>query len=182
MAKVRCYFLSLTGAVYGFLGADGQALQFGHRLVQLLFFILGCAFETRRPLHRAVRRIDRDFKVRANKRAGQVSIVDPQPDDMRSIPVRKLRLIEGAKTRRVRRAQLLRYRRFRSLEIFSFVCAAGQGDGHREENEQQDWLHMSGFHRLRLIAKVLKYSAKEQTLTFTEYLSCHVDVQSNSMG
>jgi hypothetical protein len=101
---------------------------------------------------------------------------------VRSIPAKKLRLIDCAKTRRLRRAQLLRDRRFRSLEIFSFVCAVGQGDGQREENEQQDWLHMSGFHRLRLIAKLLKYSGKEQTLTFADYLTDHVDVQSNSMG
>ena len=53
---------------------------------------------------------------------------------MRSIPAKKLRLIDCAKPRRLRRAQLLRYGRFRSLEIFSFVCAVGQGDGHCEES------------------------------------------------
>ena len=160
MAKVRCYLLSLSRGSQRFPRGRRQALQFGHRLVQLLCFILGCAFETRRPLHRAVRRIDRDFKVRANKQAGQVSIVDPQPDDMRSIPVRKLRLLEGAKTRRVRRAQLLRYRRFRSLEIFSFVRATGQGDGHREENEQQDCLHMSGFHRFDIMIGIIAWETQ----------------------
>ena len=165
MAKVRCYFLSLTGGSLRFSRGRRQVLQFGHRLVQLLFFILGCAFETCRPLHRAVRRIDRDFKVRANKRAGQVSIVDPQPDDMRSIPVRKLRLLEGAKTRRVRRAQLLRYRRFRSLEIFSFVRAASQGNGHREENEQQGWLHMSGLHRFGIMIGTIAWGDEQQTLS-----------------
>jgi len=41
---------------------------------------------------------------------------------------------------------------------------------------------MSGVHRLRLIAKVLKYSAKETNVDVPEYLSCLVDVQSNSMG
>lgn len=147
MAKVRCYLLSLSRGSQRFPRGRRQALQFGHRLVQLLCFILGCAFETRRPLHRAVRRIDRDFEVRANKQAGQVSIIDPQPDDVRSIPAKKLRLIDCAKTRRLRRAQLLPNRRFRRLEIFSFVCAVGQGDGHREENQQEDGLHMSGFHR-----------------------------------
>jgi hypothetical protein len=110
-------------------------------------FHLGRAFGHVAPFTERFVRIDRDFKVRVlrNKQAGQVSIVDPQPDDVRSIPAKKLRLIDCAKiTRRLRRAQLLRNRRF-AVSKSSRLCAAGQGDG-REENQQQDGLHMSGFH------------------------------------
>ena len=147
MAKVRCYLLSLSRGSQRFPRRRRQALQFGHRLVQLLCFILGCAFETRRPLHRAVRRIDRDFKVRANKQAGRVSIVDPQPDDVRSIPAKKLRLIDCAKTRRLRRAQLLRNRRFRRLGIFTFVCAAGRETVTEKRMSNRMGFNMSRFHR-----------------------------------
>src|SRR5262249_25624072 len=43
-----------------------EPLQFSHCLVQLLFLVLGRAFEAGRVFHQAGLRIDCDFKVRAN--------------------------------------------------------------------------------------------------------------------
>ena len=63
---------------------------------------------------------------------------------MQSIPGRKLCLIERAKMCCSRPAQLPGNNGFRSLEIFSFARAAGQGNGQHEDVEQEDQLHVSG--------------------------------------
>ena len=126
-------FLSPSRASQRFARRRGEALQFIYRLVQPLFLVLGRALETCRRFHQAAFWIDDDFKVRANERARQVLIVDPQSNGMRAILGRKLRLIDWTKTGAVWRAQLLGNGRFRGLEFFSFVTTAGQDDGQRQD-------------------------------------------------
>jgi hypothetical protein len=164
-------FFSLSRDRRRFLRGRREGLQFGHRLVQLLFFILGRALSTRRPRHQAALRIDRDFKMRANEHTGQVSVLDPQPDSVHSIPGRKLRLIQCAKARRAWRAQLLGNRGFRGLEILSFVGAAGQGDGQHKDGEQQDPLHMSGFHRFRISIGTILWCARQQIANIVRHVT-----------
>ena len=66
-------FLSLIRVRQRFLRRRRELVHFGHRLVQLLLLIFGSALDTLRACHQATLRIDRDFKVRANERYGQVS-------------------------------------------------------------------------------------------------------------
>ena len=164
MAKVRCYFLSLTGAVYGFLGADGRSCNSATASFNFCFSSSAAHSRHVAPFtERFVESIVTSKCVRISEPAK--FRLSTHSLTMRSIPVRKLRLLEGAKTRRVRRAQFLRNRRFRSLELFSFVCAAGQGNGHREENEQQGWLHMSGLHRFGIMIGTIAWGDEQQTLS-----------------
>src|SRR4030095_10107575 len=69
------------------------------------------------------------------------------------------------KTRRSGGLQLLGDCGFRGLEIFSFVCAAGQGEGQHEEGEHQDWTHRLDFHRFCISTATIRLaSTSKQTV------------------